>query len=63
MLHPSDHNQPARHARLFELIRQDNTAKLIERAARRTENPDLGDMQRFLKTADRSWQEDGDDQG
>ncbi|WP_306114113.1 MULTISPECIES: hypothetical protein [unclassified Roseovarius] len=55
----SNHDaETERHARLFELIRQDNMVQEAKLAAPTTPALDLGQMQRFLKRADRSFGRD-----
>ena len=55
----SNHDaEPERHARLFELIRQDNMVQEAKLAAPAALALDLGQMQRFLKRADRSFDRD-----
>ena len=44
----------ARHARLFELIRQGNVAGGVSQSTGQHDTPDPGDMRRFLKHAKQS---------
>jgi hypothetical protein len=52
---------PARHAHLFELLRQQNLANHAcnRIAARRSQDADAKASEMFLKTASRSWQRPG----
>ncbi|MEO3414210.1 hypothetical protein AAFO92_06100 [Roseovarius sp. CAU 1744] len=47
-----------RHARLFELIRQDNILRAANRAAPPREDLERSQIQRFLARADRSFNTD-----
>ncbi len=51
-------SEDLRHARLFELIRQDNIVRESIYAAPSKATLDLAQMQRFLKRADRSFDRD-----
>lgn len=51
----------ARHARLFELIRQDNVAGGLGRQATRRDALNPADMQRFLKQARQSLKSENND--
>lgn len=55
---PNQMPENLRHARLFELIRQDNIVREAKLAAPASPALDLGQMQRFLKRADRSFDRD-----
>ena len=62
MAYPSGRTETARHARLFELIRQDNVIKETDMAKPpRQTTPDLAEMQRFLKRAEQSLRSGQDD--
>ena len=54
MSHHSDITGTARHARLFELIRQDNVISENDNIAPRSDTLELADLQQFLTLAEQS---------